>query len=263
MKNKHEEDRLNSPSERRHPPKPVSFIKEFASHVSSALGLSDKDPSPPSQTENDANLMATFEIPPLESDRKQIPVYDDDVSPPCKPGPSGTTTNKISTPAPTVDTLRIPEFTREDFWITKDQGYESLYDDDSEWDYIPEDSPLKGKEKARRIERHVGFLGLPPDYFQQYDALSPTFCEFPTVRDYGWGQSDLLGSQDKLYGDPLDDLMRCEGRWITPGRRLSKRHKPGFISGATEVRLESKNNGGDNSRDVVVTIPSLDHFQTY
>jgi hypothetical protein len=266
MRNKQAEDTLYSPSERRHP-KPVSLIiKEFASHVSNALGLSDRDLPPSSQAENDANLMAAFDMLSLDSDRIQIPFHYDEGTPPCKPGPSGTTTKKISAQEPNVDTMRIPKFTRTDFWITKDRDYQRIYNDDEEWDYIPRDSPLKGKEKARRIERHFRLPPLPPpNQFQQYDIPPPDYCQLPSVREYVWGQSDLLGNQERRYRHPLD-LTRYEDGWITAGRPLSKRYKSRAKSGDTEVRLHPKKNGGDNSQDVVFRIPSftgLDHFQKY
>jgi len=266
MRNKHAEDTLYSPLERRHP-KPVSLIiKEFASHVSNALGLSDRDLPPSSQAENDANLMAAFEVLSLDSDPKQIPFYYDDGTPPCNPGPSGTMTKKISAQAPNLDTMQIPEFTRADFWMTKDQDYQRIYNDDAEWDYIPRDSPSKGKEKARRVEWHFGLPPLPPNQFRQYDAPPPDYCQLPSVREYIWGQSDLLGNHERRYGHPLDLTRYEDGEWITVGRPLSKRYKSRVKSGDTEVRLHPKKNGGDNSQDVVFRIPSftgLDHFQKY
>jgi hypothetical protein len=146
----------------------------------------------------------------LESDREQIPFYHDDVTTPSTPGPSGTTMKKISASEPNVDnTMRIPELTGADFWITKDQNYERVYNDEAEWDYIPEDSPLKGKEKARRIETHFGLPPLPPNHFQQYDAPPPGFCRLPSVPEYVRAQSDTFGNKERRCVDPKD-LMKCE-----------------------------------------------------
>jgi len=227
--------------------------------------LSDRDLPTSSPAETDANLMEAFEMLSLDSDREQIPFYHDNATPPCKPGPSGTTTKKVSAQDPNVDTIPIPEFTRADFWITKDQDYESIYNDDAEWDYLPNDSPLKGKEKARRIERHYLLPPLPLNQYQQYEVPPSEFCKLPSVREYGWAQSDLFGNQERWYGGTLDPT-RCEDGRMTAGTPLSKRYMSSCKRGATEDRLHPKKNGGDNGQDVVFRIPSmtrLDPFQRY
>lgn len=57
--------------------------------------------------------------------------------------------------------IRIPEFTRSESWFTKAQDH-GFSGNDSEWDYISEDSKLKGKEKAKFLRRDSGLPPSPP-----------------------------------------------------------------------------------------------------
>lgn len=141
MGNKNAEDLPYSLSERRRPSKPFSFIKDFANHVSNAMGLNSDLPSPSSQTDNHANLMTTFNMLSLDSNATQRWFYDADIAPPCKPGPSGTSARKVFAKESDEIIIQIPEFTTADSWITKDQDYELIYNDDSEWDYLRRTPP--------------------------------------------------------------------------------------------------------------------------
>ena len=242
MKNKHAESPW-PPSERPHPSKPVSFIKEFASQVSSAFGLYERDsPVGSSPSENDANLLESFQI---LSYAKEITSHNERVPHPSKPGSSGPTRTKILRE---WEDIQIPEFTKEEFWSTKDYDYESIYNDDSEWDYIPEDSPLKGKDPARRIRRHFGLPPLPPAEYEQCDPLPQEFYRFRGVRRFPSAPSDFWRIQDPHSGHP-HVLRSFEERWIMQESRLSKKYNSRWNSGGAEARFYSKSHGNDSGRD--------------
>ena len=266
MRSKQAEDSPNPLSGSRHPSKHVSFIKEFAGHVSNAFGLTSDLPSPPSQTDNDANLMTTFNMLSLNQDPKQRWFYGEDFTPTCKPGPSGTGARKIVPRKTDEVIIQIPEFTTADSWITKDQDYQLVYNDDSEWDYIPHDSPLKGKGKATRVEKHFDSLLLPPTEFQQYNSPPAEDPGLPRVEEFLWGKYHRFGSRQGWHGGKSGDLRRWEDRGFTEARPLSKRYKSLLQGGAIDIRFHLKENGVDGSQDVVVRIPSypkLDNLQRY
>ena len=140
------------------PERPYAFattspspLKGLRNNLSKVLGLGEVNSKAASSQHED--LMTTSKP---ESDR-MLDVLTDyiDDTPPCVPGPSGTprvtTSAKHNTATDDPTPLRrSPSFTELKSWSTQDVeiDYGGM-----ELNYLPENSPLKGKEKAEWIKK--------------------------------------------------------------------------------------------------------------
>lgn len=126
----------------------TSQLKELRNNLSRVFGFGETDSKATSSQHGD--LMQ------LESDQ-MVDVLTDyiDDTPPCIPGPSGTsrvtttTSHNTTTDKPTP-LRRFPSFTELKSWSIKETeiDYEGM-----ELSYLPYNSPLKGKEKAEWIKK--------------------------------------------------------------------------------------------------------------
>ena len=135
-------------------PASSSSSKDFTNRASKGLGLDSRVST--SGDEKHPNLMETREIPPSESNNQtssHSTGYKGD-EPLCTPGPSSrprTIISKVNlSNDPTPPLPRLPSFTELKDWSTKE-----FADDGMEPVYLPEDSPLKGKELARWRKKEV------------------------------------------------------------------------------------------------------------
>src|SRR5271170_5990027 len=117
----------------------------------------------------------------------------------------------------TVEPVRIPEFKRSESWITKDEvsGFKR---GDTEWEYIPHDTPLKGKAKPRRKDSMLslstpieiqGSDDMTPVVADPFRTPSPSSVEDPLTRHLSAGRmmsaSGLLAT-DANPDAPATDL---------------------------------------------------------
>jgi hypothetical protein len=131
----------------------TSPLKELRNNLSKVFGLGEVDSK--ASSSQDGDLMTTSK---LESDQ-MVDVLADyiDDTPPCVPGPSGasrvTPTTSRTTATDERPTLRrFPSFTELKSWSTKDPeiDYEGM-----ELNYLPDNSPLRGKEKAEWVKKKI------------------------------------------------------------------------------------------------------------
>ena len=126
----------------------TSPLKELRNNLSKVFGLGEVDSKATSSRDEDLMKRESDQMVDVLTD------YIDD-TPPCVPGPSGTsrvtttTSHNTMTDEPTP-LRRFPSFTELKSWATKDPeiDYEGM-----ELDYLPDNSPLKGKEKAEWIKK--------------------------------------------------------------------------------------------------------------
>src|SRR5271170_2272313 len=132
----------------------TSPLKEFTNHVAKAFGLAEKDSKVVSSRHGaDKDLTSPFDEWFEQSDDEKEWVDD---TPPCQPGSSGTafpkptqnTTPVVYVPKPFLEPLSSSELIN---WCSE---VEKKFEDKTmEWDYLPQDSPCKGKDKAKFRKR--------------------------------------------------------------------------------------------------------------
>jgi hypothetical protein len=129
----------------------TSPMKELRNNLSKLFGLGEVDSKATSSQGEDL-----FTVSRPESDQ-MVDVLADciDNTPPCMPGPSGTsrvttTTSHNTMTDESTPLRRFPSFTELKSWSTKDPeiDYEGM-----ELNYLPDNSLLKGKEKAQWIKK--------------------------------------------------------------------------------------------------------------
>jgi hypothetical protein len=115
--------------------------------------------------------------------------------------------------------VQLQDFTNSESWIVKDED-RGVRRGDTEWDYIPKDSPLKGKEKARPIQTGSGLSqsilpvevqasnDIVPVFASSVSTPAPSSVENPLTLNSS--ATPMLSSSDLLGNDANTDTPTIE-----------------------------------------------------